>query len=51
MGVGGDFGWSVALSADGSTAIVGGPTDDKEQGAAWLFARTQPKPGFLRAGS
>jgi hypothetical protein len=31
-------GWSVALSADGDTAIVGGPSDDLN-GAAWVFTR------------
>jgi hypothetical protein len=30
-------GWSVALSADGNTAIVGGPTDNSNAGAAWVF--------------
>jgi hypothetical protein len=33
-------GISVALSADGSTAIVGGFTDNGEIGAAWVFVRT-----------
>jgi hypothetical protein len=33
-------GASVALSADGNTAIVGGPSDNKTMGAAWVFART-----------
>lgn len=32
-------GYSVALSADGNTAIVGGYTDDSNQGAAWVFIR------------
>jgi hypothetical protein len=30
-------GWSVALSSDGSTAIVGGPADNNHAGAAWVF--------------
>jgi lipocalin len=30
-------GWSVALSADGNTAIVGGPNG--QTGAAWVFVR------------
>lgn len=30
-------GWSVALSANGSTAIVGGPDDNSYIGAAWVF--------------
>ncbi len=40
-------GWSVGLSADGNTAIVGGPGDDPHAcqsgcgiGAAWVFTRT-----------
>jgi sugar lactone lactonase YvrE len=30
-------GWSVSLSADGNTAIVGGPIDNARQGAAWAY--------------
>jgi hypothetical protein len=33
-------GFSVALSADGNTAIVGGPTDNGGRGAAWVFTRS-----------
>jgi hypothetical protein len=33
-------GESVALSADGHTAIVGGPGDDSLAGASWIFTRT-----------
>ncbi len=33
-------GISVAISADGNTAIVGGPFDDSEVGAAWVFTRS-----------
>jgi hypothetical protein len=33
------FGRSVALSADGDTALVGGPSDGGEIGAAWVFTR------------
>jgi hypothetical protein len=32
-------GVSVALSADGNTAIVGGPADNNGAGAAWVFTR------------
>jgi hypothetical protein len=32
-------GASVALSADGDTAIVGGPYDNSHAGAAWVFTR------------
>ena len=31
---------SVAISADGNTAIVGGWADNSQVGAAWVFART-----------
>ena len=31
---------SVALSADGNTAIVGGPGDNSDTGAAWVFTRS-----------
>jgi len=34
-------GFSVALSADGKTAIVGGLSDDSGVGAAWLFTRNR----------
>jgi antibiotic biosynthesis monooxygenase (ABM) superfamily enzyme len=32
-------GWSVALSADGNTAILGGPYDNSNTGAAWVYTR------------
>jgi DNA-binding beta-propeller fold protein YncE len=32
------FGASVSLSGDGSTAVIGGPGDNANHGAAWLFA-------------
>ena len=35
----GEFGYSVALSGDGRTALVGGPTDNAGAGAAWAFTR------------
>ena len=35
-GVDPEQGWSVALSSDGNTALVGGPGDD----AAWVFTRS-----------
>jgi hypothetical protein len=34
------FGSGVALSADGTTALVGGPADGAGTGAAWVFVRT-----------
>src|SRR5271165_2091343 len=33
-------GASVALSADGNTAVVGGPSDNRTTGAAWVFTRS-----------
>jgi len=33
-------GWSVALSADGNTALVGGVYDNGKVGAAWVFVRS-----------
>lgn len=33
------LGFSVAVSADGQTAVVGGPSDDRSVGAAWVFTR------------
>jgi hypothetical protein len=35
----GEFGSSVALSADGNAALVGG-TFDNRLGSAWVFTRT-----------
>ena len=35
-----DFGGGVALSADGSTALIGGWNDGQEYGAAWVFTRS-----------
>ncbi len=34
------FGWSVALTGDGSQALVGGPRDRDSVGAAWSFSRS-----------
>jgi hypothetical protein len=36
----GQFGASVAISADGNTAIIAGPTDNAGAGAAWVFTRS-----------
>lgn len=33
-------GSSVALSADGNTALIGGPYDNSHVGAAWVFTRS-----------
>jgi antibiotic biosynthesis monooxygenase (ABM) superfamily enzyme len=37
-------GWSAALSGDGNTAILGGPFDNGNAGAAWVFASCVPPP-------
>jgi hypothetical protein len=36
----GEFGTKVALSADGNTALIGGPGEDGGVGAAWVFTRS-----------
>jgi hypothetical protein len=36
---GGMFGASLALSSDGSTALIGAPEDDSLSGGAWVFTR------------
>ena len=41
----GRFGWSVSVSSDGNTAVIGGPTDNATGanpgvGAAWIFQRS-----------
>jgi hypothetical protein len=38
--IGSAYGESAALSADGSTALVGGPNQDHGLGAAWVFTRS-----------
>jgi FG-GAP repeat len=38
-GEGGRFGWSVALSSDGNTALIGEPQENLGTGAAWVFTR------------
>jgi hypothetical protein len=40
-GGGAEQGYSVDLSADGNTAIVGAPTDSGHGGAAWVFTRSR----------
>ncbi|HEX3522106.1 MAG TPA: hypothetical protein VHT52_08465 [Stellaceae bacterium] len=39
-GFGAEQGWSVSLSANGNTAIVGGLIDNDFAGAAWVFTRS-----------
>ena len=37
------FGDDVALSGDGNTALIGGPRNNGQVGAAWVFTRSQEK--------
>jgi hypothetical protein len=54
IGVGGFFGSALALTPDGSTAIVGAPGDSNFAGAAWIFKRSEgqwiQQPGKLQGG-
>jgi hypothetical protein len=45
----GRFGISVALSQDGSTALIGAPYDDNLHGAAWVFTRSSS--GWVQQGA
>jgi hypothetical protein len=48
-----EFGYSVALSAEGTAALIGGPRDSSHTGAAWLFTRsgsTWTEQGMKRLG-
>src|SRR5207244_1863534 len=51
-----EFGQSVAVSANGNTALIGGPSDNVEVGAAWVFTRsgstwTQQGPKLTATGA
>ena len=46
----GQFGYSVALSSNGKTALIGGPEDNSEVGAVWVFT-CSGAPGPSRAKS
>jgi IPT/TIG domain/FG-GAP repeat len=37
------FGRALAISADGNTVLVGAPRQDEQQGAAWVFTRSEGK--------
>ena len=37
---GGEQGYSVAISADGNTAVVGAPANNSNYGGAWVFRRS-----------
>lgn len=41
-------GFSVALSHDGNTLAFGGPGDNSNQGAVWVFTRTGPGNPFFQ---
>jgi gliding motility-associated-like protein len=52
----GGLGRSVAISADGNTAIVGGSSDNAQQGAGWIYVRnngvwTQQGPKLVGSGN
>ena len=47
----GEFGWSVALSADGETALAGGIRDSNWAGAVWVFGNEPPAPEPPSSGS
>jgi hypothetical protein len=38
----GEFGASVALDSKGETALIGGPRDNNNVGATWVFTRSGP---------
>ena len=40
VGLGAEQGYSIAISADGNTAVVGGFADNNSLGAAWVFSRS-----------
>src|SRR6516162_2860364 len=44
-------GWSVALSADGRTAIVGGLVDNGNTGAAWVYGDIWSQQGSKLVGT
>ncbi|MDO8992764.1 MAG: IPT/TIG domain-containing protein, partial [Daejeonella sp.] len=51
-----ESGRSVAISADGNTAIAGAPNDNTQQGAAWIYVRngnvwTQQGPKLVGTGN
>jgi uncharacterized repeat protein (TIGR01451 family) len=49
--VGGAQQGRVSLSADGNTAIVGGPLDNSDAGAAWVFAASAPVMSIVKTHS
>ena len=47
----GYFGFSIALSPDGTTALIGAPNDNGLLGAAWVFTSGEAPPDFALAVS
>ncbi len=45
------FGFSVALAANGNTALIGGYADGRELGAAWVFAYATPSAPTVETGA
>lgn len=45
----GEFGYSVSMGADASTAVIGAMLDNTMIGAAWIFSKTGS--GYVQAGS
>ena len=45
------FGSSAALSADGSTLLIGGPRDSGSGGAAWVFTRAREGSSWTQQGA
>ena len=44
-------GTAVSISADGTTAIVGGYQDNSIQGAAWVYTYVPPPPTITTSGT
>ncbi|MBV9367012.1 MAG: hypothetical protein JOY89_22475 [Solirubrobacterales bacterium] len=45
------WGWRVALSADGITALVGAPHDDSDTGATWVVTLSPPNVKLIASGA
>jgi hypothetical protein len=45
IGASSQQGWSVSVSGDGHTVIVGGPGDNNGAGGAWVYAKFAGTPG------
>lgn len=47
----GEFGYSVSMCANASTAIIGAMLDNGQIGAAWIFSSSGSGAGFTQSGS